>query len=431
MLSRLVSIVKHMAQVDIVKVFSLNAISTLVRMLTGLISVKIVSSIVGPSGVALLGQLNNFVTILLGVANGGINNGITKYVAEYKEDEKQIKIILSNALKVTLFFTFFISLGLIICHKYLSKVVMLSDDYGYIFLIFGFTIVLYSLNTFLISILNGYKEFKKYVVINIIGSVISLCFTVILVLWRGLEGALISAVTFQSVVFFATFFLCRNCVWNTLGYYKNSFDKRCVRKLLSYSLMSVVSISVLPLGQMFLRGYAISEISMEDAGWWEGMNRLSGVYLGIITTSFVVYYLPRLSEIKDRIELRAEIFRCYKVILPLLLMGFVAIYLFRYLIIDIVFSPAFYPMEGLFVWQLIGDFFKIASWLLAFLMIAKSMTTIYIITEVFFVLSRIVLCYVFMQYNGTVGLVQGYLINYVLYTIAMLVIFRKLIFLKK
>ena len=95
-------LLKRIMGVDIVKVFSLNAMATFVRMLAGMISVKIVALIIGPAGIALLGQLNNFNTILLGLANGGISSGITKYVAEYKEDEKQIKKYLSNALRITL-----------------------------------------------------------------------------------------------------------------------------------------------------------------------------------------------------------------------------------------------------------------------------------------------------------------------------------------
>ena len=130
-----ISLCRKAVKADIVKVFSLNAISTLVRMLTGLISVKIVASIIGPGGVALLGQLNNFASILLGVANGGINSGITKYVAEYKEDESEIKKLLSNALRITLFFTLVVSLGLIVFHNRLSRLVMLSDEYGYVFLL--------------------------------------------------------------------------------------------------------------------------------------------------------------------------------------------------------------------------------------------------------------------------------------------------------
>ena len=72
-------------QLDIVKVFSLTSISTIVKMLAGFVSVKVVSVIIGPSGLALLGQLSNFSVIVMTFASGGINNGVTKYIAEFKE----------------------------------------------------------------------------------------------------------------------------------------------------------------------------------------------------------------------------------------------------------------------------------------------------------------------------------------------------------
>lgn len=427
MIYKFASFAKRTAKEDIVKVFSFNAISTLVRMLTGLISVKVVASIIGPCGIALLGQLNNFSTILLGVANGGINSGITKYVAEYKEDESAIKKILSNALQITLFFTFIVSLGLIILHNQLSRLVMLSDEYGYVFLIFGFTIFLYTLNTLLISILNGYKEFKRYVIVNISGTIVGLLFTICFVFSMGLKGALISAVSYQSVVFFITFWICRKAPWLSVIYYRERLDRKMLRRFLNYSAMTLVSLSVVPVSQMLLRGYVISEISMTEAGWWEAMNRISNVYLMVITTSFSIYYLPRLSEIKEISELRYEIFKCYKVIIPILLSGLTLVYLLRHFVVMILFSPDFYPMESLFIWQLLGDFFKISSWLLAFLMVAKSMAKTFIATEVVFSGLFVVLGYLFMNLNGVVGITQAYFVNYVIYTVCMVVIFRKII----
>ena len=427
MIYKFASFAKRTAKEDIVKVFSFNAISTLVRMLTGLISVKVVASIIGPCGIALLGQLNNFSTILLGVANGGINSGITKYVAEYKEDESAIKKILSNALQITLFFTFIVSLGLIILHNQLSRLVMLSDEYGYVFLIFGFTIFLYTLNTLLISILNGYKEFKRYVIVNISGTIVGLLFTICFVFSMGLKGALISAVSYQSVVFFITFWICRKAPWLSVIYYRERLDRKMLRRFLNYSAMTLVSLSVVPVSQMLLRGYVISEISMTEAGWWEAMNRISNVYLMVITTAFSIYYLPRLSEIKEISELRYEIFKCYKVIIPILLSGLTLVYLLRHFVVMILFSPDFYPMESLFIWQLLGDFFKISSWLLAFLMVAKSMTKTFIATEVVFSGLFVVLGYLFMNLNGVVGITQAYFVNYVIYTVCMVVIFRKII----
>lgn len=70
--SKILQLLRYATKLDIVKVFSFTAMFTLVRMLTGLISVKVVASIIGPAGVALVGQLNNFATIALSLSTGGI-----------------------------------------------------------------------------------------------------------------------------------------------------------------------------------------------------------------------------------------------------------------------------------------------------------------------------------------------------------------------
>lgn len=192
--------------------------------------------------------------------------------------------------------------------------------------------------------------------------------------------------------------------------------------------MTLVTAATVPVSQMLLRGYVISEISPIEAGWWEGMNRISNMYLMIITSSFSVYYLPRLSEIQDNKELRSEILRSYKVVVPTLLTGFVLVYLLRYWVVKILFTADFLPMTSLFIWQLLGDFFKICSWLLAFLMIAKSMTRVFVVTEVVFAIIFVVLGFTFMQWNGVIGVTQAYALNYIFYMSCMVLIFRKTLF---
>ena len=311
---------------DIVKVFTLNAVSTLVHMCTGLISIKVVANIIGPSGIAILGQLNNLNVMLQGLAAGGIRSGVTKFIAENKEDKEKVRKYIGNAFRVSLMFTFIISLICILGNDILSEKVMLSPDYGYVFIVLGFTIFLFTLNSLLISILNGFKEFRKYVIVNISSSIVSLIFSVTLCLLWGLKGAMINAVTFQSVVLVVTIFQCRKCHWFSRFYFFVPRDNAIIKQYAQYTLMTLTSLCIVPVVQMFLRGYVISEISAIEAGWWEGMNRISSVYLSVITTSLSVYILPRLSEIVDKWELKQEIIKCYKFIMPLLLVCILCMY---------------------------------------------------------------------------------------------------------
>lgn len=424
---KIADLFKRASRADIVKVFSLTSLSTLVKMLTGFVSVKVVASIIGPAGVALVGQLNNFATIAMSLSSGGINNGITKYISEFRNDEGKVRTYLTTALRITVICSLCVGVAIIVLNRLLSRLILQTEEYWYVFLIFGFTILLYAINSMLLSVVNGFKEFKKYVKINIANSIVGLCFTLAFVLTLGLTGALVSAVTYQSVMLFITMWLIRKSAWAAWGNFKGRLNKLASKQYFKYTLMTLTTAATVPISQLLLRSYVISEISPIEAGWWEAMNRLSNMYLMVITTSFTVYYMPRLSELSDKYELRREIFKAYKLIVPILIVGFALIYLFRHLIIRILFSPEFLPMENLFIWQLIGDFFKICSWLLAYIMIAKAMTKKFVATELSFTMIYIALGFVFIKWNGVVGIVQAYLLNYILYMSYMLFAFKNIL----
>jgi O-antigen/teichoic acid export membrane protein len=412
---------------DIIKVFSFTAISTFIRMLTGFISVKVVALIIGPGGIALLGQLNNFSSIIMTGASGGINSGITKYVAEYKGSPSKVRLLLSSALQITITLSVIFGIVLILFANYFSQIILFDSSYSYVFVLFGITLTLYTLNGYLMSILNGFKEFDKFVKISIINSIFGAVVSVGLVYFWQLKGALISAVTYQSIAFFITVLMIRNSPWFATKNINVPFSKLVLKKYLRYSLMAIVSASTVPVTQLFIRGYVIEHLSATEAGWWEGMNRISGIYLLVITSSFGVYYLPRLSEINDKHELRKEIFTAYKVILPILIVCFFGVYILRDRIIQILFTPDFYPMRNLFGWQLIGDFFKISTWLIGVTFIAKTLTKLYIFNEIFFSLLFIVASIFFLKRYGIVGVTIAYTLDYILGLIFMIIVFKKVI----
>ena len=420
--------INYIFRSDLLKVFSFTGLSTLVKLLTSYVTVKVVASIIGPSGITLIGQLQNFIAIITTIGSGGINNGVVKYVSEYKDDEDELRKYIRNGFKITVYLSFAVGLLLIITSKYLGKWILLSDKFSYIFVVFGICLLLLSLNNYLLSILNGYKEFKRFVLLNIITSVIGLIFTVLLVFFYHLKGALIATVSYQSVVLFFTIFFLRKSPWFQSKILWGKWDWGIVKQYLSYSLMALVSAATVPVSQLLVRGFLIKKYSMDSAGYWEGMNRISALYLMFITASFSVYYLPRLSEIKEKHLLKQEIFGVYKIITPIIGGSLFLIFTLKDFLITFLFSKEFYPMIEFFLWQLIGDFFKIMSWILAFVMVAKSMIRLYIITEIVFSVLFVTLSFLFIDYFGIVGVTKAYCLNYFLYFLAMIFIFRKLIF---
>ena len=412
---------------ELVKVFSLSSVATLVKMLTGLISTKVVAVLIGPGGVALLGQLNNLVYIVQYLASGAINNGVVKYVSEHKGSVGKVRTLLTNALLVTVVCSLACGTAMIACHGRLSRWIMLSDEYGYIFIVFGVTVILYAFNMLLLSIVNGYREYKMFIRINVANSLAGLVFAVVLTLLYGLPGALIGATTYQSAVFFVTLYMVRRKPWARWSYFRGRIDRSIIRNYLKYALMTLVSIGTMPVAQILIRRYIMLDLSELEAGWWEAMNRISNIYLLVVTTSFSVYYLPRLSEITEPNEVRREIGKAFKVIIPLLLTGFVLVYLCRFLIIRILFTSEFLPMAKLFGWQMGSDLFKIGCYILTYVMIAKARTVVYVTTEIVFTIIYIGLACQLMQTSaGIIGVTQAGMAAYLLHMGAGYLYLRKI-----
>jgi PST family polysaccharide transporter len=422
---------KQLLASDLIKVSVLNGISTVIKMMTGLVSIKIVSTVIGPAGIALLGQLNNFTNIILVFSNGGINSGITKYLSEYSKSENRYKPFLGTGFWISVIFSAILGLGMILAAKPLSLWILHDAGYKYVFYVFGVTIILYSLNAYITAIINGFKDYRSYIIASILGSIVSLCFSVFLALRFGLIGALISAVTFQSVVFFLTVLIVRKSSWFNWKTITDSFDREAAVKLGKFSLMALISAITVPGSQMIVRDYITWYRSIHEAGLWEGMNRLSIMYLFVVMTSMSVYYVPRLSEIKDKAEMRKEVLTVYKLMVPFLIFSIIVIYVLRDFIINLLFSSEFMGMNQLFTFQLLGDFLKMCGWLLGSILIAKAMTRIYIIMELVNFVNITVLSYFAVKWQGAWGATVAYSITHAIYLVCLLFVFRKLMFGKK
>lgn len=412
----------------LIKTSFFSAIITFIRIASGFVAGKIVALFTGPSGVALIGAFTNFITIVLTFANGAINTGVIKYTAEFDGDEKKQKALFSTAFKISVCCSFFFGFFLVILASYLADWILTNKLYTNAIRVLGGTIVLYSLNSLLISILNGKKQIKTYTIVNTVGSIIGLIFTITLVYYFKIQGALYALVLAQSIVFFVTATLIVKSPWFSWDYFKQPFDKTIAKQLGSFSLMAIVSALTVPVSQILLRKILIEKVGIDNAGYWQGMMRISDGYLMIITTSLSTYYLPKLSSLKTDKELRLEIISGYKIILPLVFLGCVVIYLLRFFIIKTLYTEQFLHMETLFFWQLLGDFFKMATFLLGYVMVAKAMTRYYIVTEV--ISSTLYICfgYFFVGIFKVQGVTMAFALNYLICFAFMIFVFRKLLF---
>jgi len=412
---------------NLLKTSALNGIAVLIKTATMFILNKILAVYVGPSGYAVIGQFQNFIQIVTSFAGGAINTAVIKYTAEYYEDENLQRAIWKTAGSIVLLFSIIIAFLILILQKQLSIYIFQTDEFQSIFVWFAVFLLFFNFNALFLAILNGKKEILKLVIANIIGSLFSLAITGVLAFKFGLYGALVALSIYQSTAFLVTLILCSKAGWFKFKYLFGKIDPDITRKFAGFALMALTSALCIPLSQIAIRTYMTGEFGIEYAGYWEAMIRLSGAYLMLVTTTLSVYYLPRLSELSAISDIKKEVYLGYKIIFPVALLGAMLVYLLRDWIVGLLFTDAFLPMRDLFLWQMIGDSLKIGSWILAYLMLSKAMTKLFIITEIIFSVSLVVLTYLFTKIFGFEGVSIAYLVNYGIYWIVMgLFVFRTL-----
>ena len=404
---------------NLLKTSVLNGVAVLIKTATLFILNKILALYVGPTGYAAIGQFQNFIQMVTTFAGSAINTAVIKYTAEYHEDESKQRAIWKTAGSIVFLFSVIFSLLILIFQKQLSVYIFQTVEYQSIFVWFALFLVFFNFNTFFLAILNGKKEILRLVIANIAGSVFSLIITGILAIKFHLYGALVALSIYQSVAFLVTLFLCYKANWFKFSYLFGKIDKVIAKKFVGFALMALVSAICIPLTQVVIRSYLTHEFGLNYAGYWEAMIRLSGAYLMLVTTTLSVYYLPRLAELTHLDEIKKEVYLGYKFIFPLAVIGSLCVYVMRDWIITLLFSHAFMPMRDLFLWQMIGDSLKIGGWILAYLMLSKAMTKLYVTTEIIFSLSLVLLTYIFVQVFGFEGVSIAYLLNYALYWVVM------------
>jgi PST family polysaccharide transporter len=399
------------------KVMFLASVSTGVKIISGLIINKCISLFVGPSGLAMIGQLQNASGIIQTFSSAGLANGVVKYTAENVNRAS----LWGTAFRITFFFSIFSSIILVCFSSYLSESFLGGEDYAYVFIVFGCTISLFSINQLLLSIINGLKKIRLYISLNVIQSVYSLIFTVLLIYFFKLDGALIAMVTNQSVVFFILVFMLRKDKdISILNIFSLPTDLLYVKKLFQYSLMAIVSAVCLPMSSLFIRNYIATQFSWEFAGYWQAASYISSMYLLVVSTVLTIYYLPRLSSALDKTEMYKELKNNALVLLPVTILIAFTIFLLRDWIVVLLFSEKFRGMLILLEFQLLGDIVKVSACLLSYFMLAKAMTKTFILTEIFSAINITWLSISLSKYYGFVGLSYAYLINSVIYLLIMI-----------
>lgn len=348
-------------------------------MLGGLIIIKVIAMYLGPEGFGRLGHFMSLIAILGVLAGGGILNGIVKYVAEYKNLPEKLNPFLSNAIAYSLIFSTLLFVGILFLAKRISLILFNNIEFAQLIMFLGVIQFLYGLVTFCNGTINGLRETTKFAKVIIVGTVIGLPISYYFIAQYGFNGAVIGlAVINASLLLPAIFELYKLEVFKKI---KFSLNKQDAIKLSKFSVMQMISLATLPLAEIYIRSLIIHDAGLHEAGLWQSLMRLSSVYVGFFTTFLAAYYMPTLSGMCGKNHIFKYVVKYMLAIAAVFVVIAVMVYIFRSFVFTLIFSKEFIIPAEYVGFQLLGDLFKIMSYVIGFLIVAKAKTRLYIIAE--------------------------------------------------
>src|SRR5690606_17191281 len=88
------------ARRELLRIASLNSLSVILKIATGLVTSKVIALFIGPAGMALTGNLRNFLTSVETISTLGFQNGIVKYTTDANSEEALKRVISTVAISL-------------------------------------------------------------------------------------------------------------------------------------------------------------------------------------------------------------------------------------------------------------------------------------------------------------------------------------------
>ncbi|MFC5769132.1 O-antigen translocase [Thauera sinica] len=354
--------------------------STLVKIVAGLVVIKVVAWKLGPEGFGLLSQVMTVVAITAMLAGAGVTNGLIKVLAGAPANTVEGKAWVSTAFTVTTLASAIIALLLIIFSEMLANR-LLQGHLSSVFLGLALAQSVVAYGNLVQAEASSRGDSAFYAKTNILGTVLGAGIIAAAVHMSGFEGAAYGVMLMPALPGLLGFCyaLKKNSeFFRHLGW---SVDKSRIRHLLSFSIVTLIGATSIPIAHLIIRDVVGRQSGWDQVGLWQGAVKISDVYMQFVGVVLVNYALPRCAAATNLDRAVVELKTTLLWLLLAISAGLLLLYLIRNIVIELVFSKDFLPMSDFFAAQFIGDIFRTVAASISFMFMARGIIRVSMMFE--------------------------------------------------
>lgn len=402
---------------QIMKATSLFGGVQVFNILISIVRSKIIAILLGPAGMGIAGLFTSTTGLISAMTNFGLGTSAIRNVAEANESGNRTRV----AKVVTVFRRLLWITGMlgvvitIILSSWLSEIVFGNKKYTMAFIWLSSTLLFTQLTSGQNVLLQGMRKLKYLAKASLMGSVLSLLVSIPLYYFYQIDGIVPALIITSILTFVITRFFAKKINIESVSVTRKEASSEG-KNMLQMGIMLSLS-SLFTLGASFvLRIFINNTGGVGEVGLYTAGIAIISTYTGLVLTAMSKDYYPRLSGVANDTSKSNLLVNQQMDIGILILAPILAIFIiFINWIVVLLYSTKFLLMNSMIQWAALGMYFKVASWCLGYILLAKGATKAFFFSELSANLLNLGLNILGYKLLGLEGLGISYAVGYMLY----------------
>jgi enterobacterial common antigen flippase len=357
--------------------------ASVINITLGILRTKVLALLLGPTGIGLLGIYNSILATASALGGCGLAVSGVRQIAEAQATNDQT--IITNTRKAllwaTLILAFIGAVLLFLLRIRISVWTFGNSKHAREIAILSVGVFVYILSGSQGALLNGLRRIGDLAKSNIFSALIGTILSILIILFFRERGIVFVVLTTAVTMFLATWYY--SCKINSV---KELFVaeeiKSQITKLLRLGIVFMATGFLNTGTQYVIRVVINRELGLEAIGYFQAAWSISMLYVGFVLDAMVKDYYPRLTAQANNHPAVNQLVN-EQIEIALLLSGplIIAMMTFAPLVINLLYAPSFVHATPILKWQVVGTLFKIISWAIGYIIVAKGRGMTFFCTE--------------------------------------------------
>lgn len=397
------------------------------QILIEVIKSKFIAVLLGPMGVGIQGLYSSATNLIQQLTSFGLSSSAVRNVAEANGSGDQGRIArVVFALKRLVWITGLLGMIVVIVFSpLLSKSSFGDTDHVIPFIVISVTLLFAQLSAGQKVILQGTRHLKLLAKSTAIGVTLGLIISVPLYYWLGLKGIVPNIIISSLTTLALTWYFSRKVKVEKVTM-SNKEIFQIGRSMLVMGIAMSISHLLASASAYALRACIRSWGGVEAVGLFSAGYMLMMQYTGLVFSAMGTDFYPRLASVNnDNVKCREMMNQQGEIGVLILAPLLVVCVVFIPFVVKLLYSDAFLPIEPYIVWCSSGMLFKMASWSISYVFIAKGESKLFMINEMSAAVYTLLLNLAGYKLAGLQGLGVSFALSYIIYLAQVFLIARR------